>query len=417
MRRLLVYLGLGLIILSGVSRATIVPPGVPPSKASLSEDLTQARAADSVAVGRFSSLIEAAEYYAALHDQGWFPISAGPVLYPGQWHQQIGQLRYLLSLYGDYQRPVSGRIQLNRLDGGLAEALRRFQRRHGLSPDGVLGPETRHALNIPPRSRAYQLLLNHERQLALRKRLPKHYVQVNLPEFRLRLYQDDRPVLDMRTIIGSQSRSTPTLDSEITSLVVNPAWNIPRSIAYQDIFPKWQADAGYLARHNMRIVSGWGAEKVWIDKAEPQQLYRGSAYPRLYQLPGPHNALGQIKFNSPNASAIYLHDTPVKSLFDKDQRAFSSGCIRVENPRLLARYLLGSQVMKEPLDDLWARTDTREIRLQNPVGLYLTYWTAWLDSQYGLQFRKDIYHRDQPRLEEQELGGLITKERESSGGS
>ena len=151
----------------------------------------------------------------------------------------------------------------------------------------------------------------------------------------------------------------------------------------------------------MKIVAGWGDQKIWVDSADtqPDQLYRGKRYLRLYQLPGRSNALGKIKFNSPNDQAIYLHDTPSKSLFGRQQRAFSSGCVRLENPALLAQQLLKSQPLAQPLMRMLGGNDTRWIKLQQPVDLFLTYWTAWLDPTLGVQFRQDIYQRDRPLAE------------------
>ncbi len=414
MRALQLLTACGLVLLSGFSMAAVNAPSLLPAAAPSLQPAMQAALSRSAGNGRFSTLIAAADYYSTLSELGWQALPPGPMLHPGQQHPQIESLRQILTLYGDYRQSNPGPLVRAWLDPVLAEALRQFQRRHGLKPDAVLGPATRRALNVPPELRVHQLLLNHERQLAFRTRLPSYYVQVNLPEFRLRLYDDGKSVLEMKTIVGRQSRSTPTLETEIKSLVVNPAWNIPRSIAFKDILPKWQADADYLKQHNMRIVSGWGGDKAWIDSAQvdPDQLYRGQEYLRLYQLPGRNNALGQIKFLAPNSQAIYLHDTPVKSLFHKSQRAFSSGCVRLENPRLLAQFLLKAQQLKQPLDALLAQPETHRVPLQQPVKLYLTYWTAWLDQQQGVQFREDIYQRDRRQPDALELGELAIDRQE-----
>jgi murein L,D-transpeptidase YcbB/YkuD len=354
-----------------------------------------------LSAGQFGSMIEAASYYLTLPQRGWRPLLDGPVLRLGQRHPQVAELRFMLSLYGDYQRPQNGRVQLNRFDLRLARALASFQRRHGLTSDAVLGPATRQVLNVRPDIRAYQLLLNHERQRELLNHRPERYIQVNLPEYRLRLFEGDKQLLEMKTIVGRQSRQTPVMSSEIRSLVVNPAWNVPRSIATQDILPKLQRDASYLQRNNMRVVSGWGDELVWIDPEQvtPERLYRGREYQRLYQLPGRNNALGAIKFSFPNSEAIYLHDTPYRGLFKKPRRALSSGCIRLENPRLLAQSLLASDESRSRLQQALKQPETRQISLSEPVELYLTYWTAWLDSKQRVQFREDIYRRD-PHLKE-----------------
>lgn len=397
-----------MLLLSSPAQPSSKPALADPQVESVKGEISPLGYQVSTAPSRFDTMVEAAEYYASLPYAGWQAVDSGPVLSIGQRHSQIESLRRLLTLYGDYSLPSKRRVALAELDPRLVRSLQQFQRRHGLKPDGVLGPKTRLALNIPPKARVFQLLLNHERQLALKKRVPNRYVQVNLPEFRLRLFHDQRSLLEMKTIVGRKSRSTPTLDSEIKSLLLNPPWNVPRSIAFKDILPKWQADDDYLQRHNMRVVSGWGKQKIWVDQQQtsPERLYRGHEYLRLYQMPGRHNALGQIKFDSPNNQAIYLHDTPSKTLFAHDQRAFSSGCVRVEKPRLLAQYLLQSQTLERPLLTLLDETQTQRIRLETPVGLYLTYWTAWLDGEQRLQFREDIYQRDQLQIVPVELSRL-----------
>ncbi|WP_421868527.1 L,D-transpeptidase family protein [Motiliproteus sp.] len=398
-------LALCLILLSAVARGevrTVLPnPDVmPPTSRTAEAQIPIAAAADPRS---FGSLIEAAEFYSDLPQRGWQPLANGALLRQGDSSPRVEALRQMLSLYGDYQLPGDRRVLLAYFDSELEAALIRFQHRHGLKPDGILGPDSLQAMNVEPTQRAYQLLVNHERQLALQRIAPPRYVQVNVPGFQLRVFDHQQAVMEMKAIVGRISRQTPTLQSEIRSLVLNPAWNVPKSIAYKDILPKWRDDRDYLDRHNMKIVSGWGQQKIWVDQqqADPEQLYRGREYLRLYQLPGANNALGQIKFDFPNPYAVYLHDTPSKSLFSSHQRAFSSGCVRLEDPQRLASYLLGMQRLEKPLHQMLAETDTRRIRLSRPVGLYLTYWTAWLDPQQRLQLREDIYQQDpsKPRLE------------------
>ncbi|RDE19123.1 hypothetical protein DV711_16175 [Motiliproteus coralliicola] len=394
-----VTLALCLVLLSAVSTAqtrTVLPNPVamPPSSRAAEAQIPITTVSSNPR--SFGSLIEAAEFYSELPQRGWQPVAGGPLLRQGESGPRVESLRQMLRLYGDYQLPSDRRVLLAYFDPDLEAALIRFQRRHGLKPDGILGPDSLQAMNVAPTQRAYQLLVNHERQLALRRIAPSRYVQVNVPGFQLRVFDRQQPVMEMKAIVGRRSRQTPTLQSEIRSLVLNPAWNVPKSIAYKDILPKWRDDRDYLDRHNMKIVSGWGQQKVWVDQqqADPEQLYRGREYLRLYQLPGANNALGQIKFDFPNPYAVYLHDTPSKSLFASHQRAFSSGCVRLEDPQRLATYLLGMQRLKKPLHQMLADSGTRRIRLSRPVGLYLTYWTAWLDPQQRLQLREDIYRQD-----------------------
>lgn len=403
-----VTLALCLVLLSGMSFAETLNPLPNPFvmlSSSRAAEVQISNPRPSLSRPAFRSLVEAAEFYSGLPKLGWMPIAAGPLMRRGEASPRVEALRRMLSLYGDYRLPDQERVRLGYFDGGLEQALIRFQRRNGLKPDGILGHDSLQAMNVDPTERAYQLLMNHERQLALKRVVPERYVQVNVPGFKLRVYDRQQAVLEMKAIVGRRSRQTPTLNSEIRSLVLNPAWNVPRSIAHKDILPKWRDDRSYLDRHNMRIVSGWGQQKVWIDhqQTDPEQLYRGRDYLRLYQLPGANNALGQIKFDFPNPHAVYLHDTPSKGLFANHQRAFSSGCVRLEDPYKLASYLIGMQRLQKPLDQMLAETHTRRIRLSQPVGLYLTYWTAWLDSQQRLQFREDIYYQDPPAPQTHEV--------------
>ncbi|MEH6625587.1 MAG: L,D-transpeptidase family protein [Motiliproteus sp.] len=348
----------------------------------------------------FQSLGEAAFFFLRLmNDRRWKPIADGPLLRPGDDHPQVLELRRLLSLYGDL--PFSVISESDFFGQPLQQALMRFQRRHGIKVDGIMGPKTRAMLNITPRHRAFQIALNIERQQQFKGRNKQRYIQVNIPEYQLRYFDDGAEVLAMKTIIGRRTRPTPLFESKIRSLVVNPSWSVPKSIAYKDILPHWAADQDYLKKKNLKIVSGWQDPRQPIEEgqADKSQLYRGKEYLRFWQPPGEGNALGRVKFDFPNTHSVYLHDTPSRGLFDETERALSSGCVRLEKPLLLARTLLASTVA-DPGAKLAAeleKSDTIYLRLE-PVPIYTTYWTAWLDERRVLHFSDDVYRRDRVEL-------------------
>ncbi|OMH28107.1 murein L,D-transpeptidase [Motiliproteus sp. MSK22-1] len=351
----------------------------------------------------FDSLSDAAFFYLGLaRQQQWRPVPDGPLLRVGDRHVQIAQLRQLLTMYGDLSSDseiASGFYDPLVFDPNLKEALIRFQIRHGAKPDGVLGPKTRAVLNISPQQRAYQIALNMERQSTFNGRFQSRYIHVNIPEYRLRYIEEGAEVLAMKTIIGRSTRQTPVLESQIRSLVINPSWNVPKGIAYKDILPRWQEDSEYLEKNNLKVVSGWSNrwQEYPAEQVDQSRMYRGKEYFRFVQPPGKTNALGRVKFLFPNQHEVYLHDTPQRSLFKEANRAFSSGCIRLENPMALAKTLMKtSSIMRSSrLKKLLASNTTKQLRLREPVPLYLTYWTAWLDDNQMLHFGEDVYSQDE----------------------
>jgi len=353
---------------------------------------------------RFQNMAEALAFYNDLVRAGnWSPLAPGPLLREGDEHQQVAHLRHLLNLTGDYREQPLTESARKLFDPPLSQALMRFQRRHGATHvDGVLGPETRRLLNVPPWFRADQLILNMARQEALSAVSGQRYVQVNIPDYRLWLMDGGTVQLQMKAIVGRKSRPTPVFSSRLDTLVVNPAWSVPKSIAMRDYLPRWRRDPTYLAKHNLKVLAGWQMPPVVVSESEIDmgKMYRGRDYYRLWQPPGPGNALGRVKFNVPDSDSIYLHDTNSRGLFDADRRAFSSGCIRLEKPLALARWLLAQEPQSAPdqLDRLLASAHTRHVPLDNQVALHVTYWTAWLDESGVLNFRDDLYQRDERLL-------------------
>jgi len=324
-------------------------------------------------------LVDALRRYRAIVAAGGWPLIPGTdELKIDKRDPRLPLLRRRLIAEGDLDAAVD--------DGSVsrvAEALRRFQARHGLDPDGRVGSRTLAELNTPAERRVAQILANLERWRHMPRALPPTRVAVNTATATLELIRDDEPVLDMRVIVGDPEHPTPVLAADITGVVVNPPWNVPPSIAQKEILPKLMRDPDYLARNNM-VVSERGT---------------------LRQLPGPKNSLGRIKMDMPNPVDVYLHDTPSRKLFQRAERGLSHGYVRLERPIDLALELLaGTRWGAESLAAQIAAGDTRRIALERRVPVYILYWTAFVEPGEVVNFRRDLYGRD--RIDEFLLGPL-----------
>jgi murein L,D-transpeptidase YcbB/YkuD len=341
-------------------------------------------------------------------DGGWTaPMPDASVLRLGDEGPEVARLRARLLEMGDAAAAAPDVIVAStalppsaeaRFDEGLEAAVIRFQRRHGLNADGVVGRRTLDALRPDARARMRQIAVNLERMRWMNRDLGARRIMVNQADFTMTLFDHDERVDSMRVIVGlAKEHRTPEFSDVMTHLVVNPTWNVPRSIATKEILPQLRADPGYLAAHEMKVFAR--GEKTPVDPwTVDWSQYSENNFPwRVRQEPGDANALGHVKFMFPNNFAIYMHDTPSRGLFAKDMRAFSHGCVRLERPVDLAHMLLDGQVPDpEGLFDEWlARDDEIWVRIRRPVQVHLTYRTAWVDEASGLdQFRADVYGRD-----------------------
>lgn len=289
-------------------------------------------------------------------------------------------------------------------DEALVSSVQLFQARHGLNQDGVVGPATRAALNVEPGFRTAQIAVNLERMRWLNKDLGAKHIMVNLASFDMAVIENGETAFTSRVVVGKARRHrTPEFSDEIEHMVVNPTWYVPYSIASQEILPKLQEDPGYLDSKNMTLH---GADPWTVDWS---QVTRRDFPGRITQGPGTNNALGRVKFMFPNDHAIYLHDTPSKSLFNRDARAYSHGCVRVQRPYEFAEYLLSAQEedAKGKFERLLRRGKERYVHLDEHVPVHLTYRTAWVDDQGFDQFRGDIYGRDRKVLAALEKAGVV----------
>lgn len=278
----------------------------------------------------------------------------------------------------------------------LVEAVKRFQLWHGLSDDGVIGARTREWLNVSPQTRATLLALNIQRLRILPGKVDNG-IMVNIPNYSLNYYKNGTEVLSSRVIVGRPSRKTPLMSSALNNVVVNPPWNVPTSLVRQDIVPKARYDAGYFQRHGYTVLSGWSNEAEIVDPSMIDwSMISPNNFPyRLRQAYGASNSLGRFKFNMPSSDAIYLHDTPNHGLFQKDIRALSSGCVRVNKASDLANMLLQDAGWNDArVSSTVKQGDTTYVNIRQRVPVQLYYLTAWVADDGRPQFRTDIYNYD-----------------------
>ncbi|WP_139437346.1 L,D-transpeptidase family protein [Aeromonas veronii] len=313
-----------------------------------------------------------------------------PTLRAGESSAELGQIRAMLNELGDRAPSHGDQIY----DGDTEQAIKQFQRRHGLTADGIIGRQTRSWLNTGPQVRASLLLRNLWRRDLVDQLAGGRYVLVNIPDYRLSVVESGNEVFTSRVIVGKEQRATPILASEIRSIVLNPSWHVPRSILSKDILPKLGRDPAYLSREQFEVIDSEGNPVQFTEEGWHQALAAGFPY-RLRQKPGDHNALGRYKFYLPNNDAIYLHSTPRKALFEQGARAFSSGCIRVEHADDLAELLLAdSRYQPDKVANILKESQTKWLPLTTPIPVFTVYWSSWIDENGRQQLRNDIYGFD-----------------------
>jgi len=334
----------------------------------------------------------------------WPRVSGGPPLKRDSTSYRVAELRKRLASSGDLETD-EGR-GANLFDEKLEQSVIFFQKRHGLKDDGVVGPVTLNALNVPLKRRIRQMELNMERLRWILGNMEQRSIVVNIADFKLDVVENGRTMLSMKVVVGKPYQRTPVFTAKMSCLVINPVWNIPDSIARKEILEKIKKDPHYLAKENIKVLRGWGAREGEID---PETINWSKITPdnliyKFRQEPGPLNPLGRIKFMLPNQFDVYLHDTPSKRLFSKNVRTFSHGCTRIEKPIELGEYLLRDATgwTREKLLDAIEEGTERKVLIPRPLNVQFLYLTAWVDSGGTLQFRNDIYGRD--KLLDEALG-------------
>lgn len=304
---------------------------------------------------------------------GWSTIAAGPAISMGQSGARVAALRNRLA-FEDRDVSTKGAT----FDVPLQEAVQRAQRRYGLNPTGIADASTIAALNVSVDDRIGSIMANMERWRWLPAELPTHRIQVNIAAAVLTVFEGDRPVASMRAVTGRPGDETPMLQSNIHSIVINPPWNVPTSIATRELWPKERANRGYLAAHGFKVIG---------TPATGQ---------RLQQAAGPTSALGRLKFDFDNPFSVYLHDTPSRAKFSSYSRLASHGCVRLEKPLALAELVLKDDP-KWTGDAVQAAIDagpTQRVALPQQVAVYLLYWTAFASGNGQMNFRDDPYGWD-----------------------
>lgn len=338
-------------------------------------------------LARLENLVEAG---------GWGPkIPSGPTLRSGQSSDRILALRLRLNALG-YEGAEGDSLQY---DEELLAAVKAFQADNTLTADGIVGPQTLIALNSDPSIQMQQVIVNLERRRWLNYELGARHILVNQANFTGYVFDHGLPTLVTRVVVGKTGAKfqTPEFIDRMSHIVVNPTWNVPQSIASEEFLPQLQRDPSVLTRQNITMRVRGSGERVDARLIDMSQYSQRNFPFVLQQQPGANNALGRVKFMFPNKYNIYLHDTPSRSLFNRDSRAFSHGCVRVQRPLELAYTLLAPQV-SDPEATFQAARDTRRatrINLETPVPIYLTYQTVFLNDNGELAYRVDVYGRDE----------------------
>ena len=322
---------------------------------------------------------------------GWLPVPAAlHAKKTGDSDPALQALRARLVADGDL---AADHATGTTLDEPLQEAVRRVQRRYGLVADGVPGKSTLAALAVPATDRVREVELAMERWRWLPRKLGERHVLVNIPTFELMARDHGRTEVAMRVVTGKPNTATPTFSDTMETVVFSPYWHVPPSILANEVRPKLRSDPDYLARQNMELVRNGETVDPWsVDPDDPALAVR--------QRPGAGNALGQVKFLFPNRFDVYLHDTPADALFARDARAFSHGCVRLEQPQALAEWLLGSQApwTTDSIAAAMQSGNERHVALAQKVPVHIVYQTAWVDDDGTLRFVPDVYARDEHQL-------------------
>ncbi|MDK9355938.1 L,D-transpeptidase [Lelliottia sp. V106_10] len=377
-----------------------------------------------------ASLAPAHPQYATMHQsllqlvadtRPWPQLKSTASLRPGQWSSDVPALREILrrtgesdagakiALPGDDPQSVvvspsapvvkkKSAVPADKpaaYDRELVAAVKAFQAAQGLGADGVIGQSTRDWLNVSPAQRAGVLALNIQRLRLLPGTLSTG-IMVNIPAYSLVYYQNGSEVLASRVIVGRPDRKTPMMSSALNNVVVNPPWNVPPTLARKDILPKVWNDPGYLERHGYTMMRGWNSNQPIDPYQVDWSTITASNLPfRFQQAPGERNSLGRYKFNMPSSDAIYLHDTPNHNLFQKDTRALSSGCVRVNKASELANMLLGDAGWNDTrISDALKEGNTRYVNIRQNIPVNLYYLTAFVGADGRTQYRTDIYNYD-----------------------
>ena len=330
---------------------------------------------------------------------GWSTVPPGAALHKGDQDPRVVHLRRRLAVTGDL--PPDADVASSAFDEDVEAGVIAFQDRHALDADGVVGNKSYRAMNVPVQTRIDQIRMSLERLRWVRGELSERFVVVNIAGFRVFVINNQQFVWESRVMVGKAYRQTPVFRGDIRYMELNPTWTVPPGILRNDILPAVKRDPGYLEKKNISVIDRDG--KIVDPATVDWQAYSKGVPYTLRQEPGPNNALGRIKFIFPNQHFVFLHDTPSRGLFDRTERAFSSGCIRVEHPIRFAEVL--TNLDNQPnwdeaaLHEVLDTRQTRRIHMKTPLPVLILYLTASLDTGNRVRFLRDVYDRDAKLLE------------------
>lgn len=344
----------------------------------------------------YHGLLEALKKYREIQNNGgWDLLEAGETLKPQMAGARVTALKHRLSIEGYFLMEGDPNDMYTQ---DLSEAVREFQKHHGLEVDGNVGKQTLASLNIPVSSKIAQIRANMERLRWISQDMGAHYVFVNIADFTMKVYRGDTLSYQQNVVVGKPFRKTPVFSDLMTYFVLNPYWTVPPTILFNDVLPEVKKDINYLKVKNMKVLKG--SEVVDPQTIDWSKLSRSNFPYTIRQDPGPTNALGAVKFMFPNKYNIYIHDTPSKELFNRPDRAFSSGCIRLNKPMGFVDYLITDipDWNSEKVDNTLKTGKDKTVMLKRPINVHILYLTAWADDS-GVQFRNDVYQRDAAVIE------------------
>lgn len=321
----------------------------------------------------------------------WKPILIEELVRPGMTNELLPLIARRLVLLGD---GVARAGNITTLDENMVGSVKRFQRRHGLNSDGIIGPETINWINTHPSERASILAHNFLQQAEFLAQRTERFLVINIPAFEMALFNQGKVELESRVIVGKPYRQTPLLSSSISNVIINPSWRVPKKILYNDLLPHVRKDGHYIEQREFDVFDRNG--NLVVKTAEQWSDLATGPFPfRFVQRPGVNNTLGRYKFYFPNDFSIYLHDTSDPNLFKQSYRALSSGCIRIENVEGLANWIAANMVKDKQtwVDRHLERNKTQWFALNSTLNIHLVYWTAWIDKNNLAQFRNDIYQK------------------------
>jgi murein L,D-transpeptidase YcbB/YkuD len=333
------------------------------------------------------------EYRELAKKGGWNKIPDGETLKKGMTDKRIVDVRKYLSITKDL--PANADLDNPLFDEELELAVKKFQFRHNLTEDGAIGKGTLAQMNMSVEDRVDMMRLNLERTRWVLHHPESDFLIVNIAGFNIKRIQNRKVVYKSRVIVGKNHKESPIFKNTVEYIVFNPTWTLPYSIATHETLPRLKKDPGYLAAKNMEIMDRNG--KILDPSSIDFNKYSTGNFPFIIrQKAGPHNALGQVKFIFPNKYSVYLHDTPVRSLFNREDRAFSHGCIRLEDKWELAMGLLDEPDVwnMDKINKILASGKTTRVNLKTPIDIYILYWTAGVDRDNNLYFERDVYNRD-----------------------